>query len=300
MTQEERTADLGLPGVTVTKYLFRIPLYKGDVGFVVEDPLSDPTVSGSLSLVPERRGLPVFSAEATKTPDGGSTASFGVRHEDIPVRYSREYRNGDMSSTRDIVQGGLGPFSGFYSELKGGGEKDLVEKAFGASAQVGPLSFFGEQSDASWEGRDPQTGRLLRNMAYAKDLENTRTDERNRKIRAEIEVLFGKGVAGLEVAREYMSWLPPNWMGQPRPTVSAPHTTNLGAHWQGPLGPGRLGLQGDVTSERGWGTSSNLGADYVIEDPLGLGGRFNAYAGWGNPYGGPSNWQAGVRYGLTW
>jgi hypothetical protein len=299
MAEEERTPDLGR--LTVTEYLFQTRPYKVGVGLGAGDPLwqQDPPVWGNLSLVPKRPYLPRVSAQA-ETRHGGAVAKFSLSPQGTPVSYSREYRHGDVPSTKDIVQGEAGPFRARYSELRGGGERGLEERAYGASAQMGPVTLYGEQSDASWEGRDPRAGQLLRNMEYAKYLESTRIKERNRKIGAAIGGPFGSGVAGLDVARTYRESLQPNWRGQPRPTVSAPHTTSFRGHWQGPLGPGRLGLQGGVTSERGIGTSSNLGANYVIEDPLGLGGRLNAHAGWQNPYGEPSNWQAGVRYGLRW
>ena len=279
MAEKERPPGLGQPDVTVTEYLyqFQTPLYEGRGQFAVEDSLSGSTTSGSVFLAPKHQGLPMVSAQARKTPHGGAV-DFSISPQGIPVSYSREYRYGDMPSTKDIVQGEVGPFRGFFSELRGGGERDPVQRAYGASARTGPVTLYGEQSDASREGRK----------------------KRNRKIGAAIGGPFGSGVAGLDVARTYRESLQPNWRGQPRPTVSAPHTTSFRGHWQGPLGPGRLGLQGGVTSERGIGTSSNLGANYVIEDPLGLGGRLNAHAGWQNPYGEPSNWQAGVRYGLRW
>ena len=296
MAQEERPIDLGRPELTVTEYLFRIPYYEGKVQFAAEDPLfrPDPAVSGRVSLAPKHRDLPAVSATATTTPDGGA-ATFGVRHEDLPVSYLREYRDGTY---KDTVRGEAGPFRGFYSELKRDGERDLVESAIGASARRGPVKFYADQSRSSWEDRDSWTGQLLRNMEYARHLENTRIDARNRKIGAEIKGPLGKGVAGLKVARAYRKILLPNRRGQPRPTVSAPHTTSFGGHWQGPLGPGRLDLSGGADFIQGKGTSPYAKGSYAMEDPLGLGGRFNVNVGWQNPYGGPSDLQAGVRYTL--
>jgi hypothetical protein len=273
MAEEKHPRDLGQLTVSEYLYQFQTPLYKVGVGVAVEEGLQqqDSAVRGSLSLVPKQKGPPTFSAQVRKTPHGGAVA----------------------------FQGEVGPFRGFYSELRGSGERDPVQRAYGASAQMGPVTLYGEQSDASREDRDPWAGQLLRNMEYAKYLENTRINEQNRRIGAVVEGPLGKGVAGLEVAREYRKSLHPNWRGEPRPSVSAPHTTSLRGHYQRPLGPGRLGLQGGVTSERGRrGVSSNLGVDYVVEDPLGLGGRLNAHAGWQSPYEEPSNWQARVRYGL--
>ena len=318
MAEEEYTTNLGRSDVTVTDFLFllqpsstidehgkvlarsstKLP-YKGTGQLVAEDPLfnPDPTVKARGSLVPEQSSLPIISAEVRKTRHGGAT-TVSIRPRDVPVSYSREWYMGDGPSTKDILQGRVGPFGAYFSELRGDGERDLVGKTYGASARMGPVTLYGEQSRASWEDRDPWTGQLLRNMEYARHLENTRIDARNRKIGAEIKGPLGKGVAGLKVARAYRKILLPNRRGQPRPTVSAPHTTSLGGHWQGPLGPGRLDLSGGADFIQGKGTSPYAKGSYAMEDPLGLGGRFNVNVGWQNPYGGPSDLQAGVQYTL--
>jgi hypothetical protein len=317
MAEEEYTTNLGRSDVTVTDFLFllqpsstidehgkvlarsstKLP-YKGTGQLVAEDPLfnPDPTVKARGSLVPEQSSLPIISAEVRKTPDGGAT-TVSISPRDVPVSYSREWYMGDGPSTKDILQGRVGPFGAYFSELRGDGERDLVGKTYGASARMGPVTLYGEQSRASWEDRDPRTGQRLRDMDYAKYLENTRINEQNRKIGVATKGSFGKGVAGLDVARTYRDILLPNRRGQPRSTVSAPNVTSLGARWQGPLGPGRLNLTGDMDFIRDRGTSSNFGANYTIENPLGLGGMFKAQAGWQNPYGGPSDLQAGLRYG---
>ena len=317
MAEEEGTIDLGKSGLTVSEYLFRLPYYEGRARVVgtqrwavrsdphdAENPLRQPDhgIGGMVSLVPKLPYLPAVSAEVLsgfadrRNPHhGGAAATLSLSSKNVPVSYSREYRDGTY---KDIVRGQAGDFRAFVSELKGDGERDLVESAIGASARMGPVELFGEQSRASWEDRDPWTGQLLRNMEYARHLENTRIDARNRKIGAEIKGPLGKGVAGLKVARAYRKILLPNRRGQPRPTVSAPHTTSLGGHWQGPLGPGRLDLSGGADFIQGKGTSPYAKGSYAMEDPLGLGGRFNVNVGWQNPYGGPSDLQAGVRYTL--
>ena len=309
MAEEERTANLGRPDITVTDFLFllqpsstideygRLP-YKGKGQLIAEDPLlnPDPTGKVAVSLAPERSYLPTVSAEAGKTRDG-DMAKFSVQSRDVPVSYSREWNLGDVPSTKDILQGGFGPFGAQFSELRRDVKGDPVETGLGISAKKGPVTLFGEYTDASQETRDPQTGELRRDMPYAKYLENTRVNERGKKIGAHVNVPFGKGILGLNAARVYREILQPNLKGEPRSTSRRPNITSLGGNWQGQLGSGTLGLQGGMDFIRDKGTSSNLGANYMIKDPFGLGGTLKAYAGWQNPYGRPSDLQAGVRYG---
>ena len=319
---EERATNLGRPDVTVTDFLFllqpsstideygkvlarsstKLP-YKGTGQLIAEDHLLnlDPAVKARGSLVPEQSHLPTVSAEVRKTPDGGAT-TVSVRPRDVPVSYSREWNMGVVPSTKDILQGSFGPFGAQFSELRRDVKGDPVETGLGLSANIDlgrkrMLSLSGERFDKSQEARDPRTGELRRDMPYARHLENTRVNERGEKVGAQINLPFAKGIAALNAARLYREVLEPNWKGYPRPTARLPNVTSLGANWQGRLGPGTLGLQGGVNFIRDRGTSSNLGANYMVKDPFGLGGTLKAHAGWQNSYGRPSDLQAGVRYG---
>ena len=287
MAEEEGTTDLGKPGLTVSEYLFRLPYYEGRARVVgtqrwavrsdphdAENPLRQPDhgIGGMVSLVPKLPYLPAVSAEVLsgfadrRNPHhGGAAATLSLSSKNVPVSYSREYRDGTY---KDIVRGQAGDFRAFVSKLKREGN---VKRTSGASVRKGPVNFYAEQSRTSRED-------------YAEYLENERNKRVGVAYKSWLEGPFGKGVAKLDVAREYRGSLAP--------------VTNVRGGWEGQTGPGRLDLSGGTDFIQGKVTSPYAKGSYAMEDPLGLGGKFNINVGWQNPYGGPSDLQAGVRYTL--
>ena len=301
MAEEEDTIDLGKSRLTVSEYLFRLPYYEGQARVVgtqrwavrsdphdakkwAEIPLPrhrdsslrqpDHGIGGTVSLVPSPSAqvklpyLPKFEAEvlsgfagSRKTPHGGAAATLSLSSKNVPVSYSREYRDGTY---KDVLQGEMGPFGAFVSKLKGDGN---VKRTSGASVRKGPVNFYAEQSRTSQED-------------YAEYLENARNKRVGAAYESWREGPFGKGVAKLDVAREYRGSLAP--------------VTNVRGGWEGQTGPGRLDLSGGADFIQGKVTSPYAKGSYAMEDLLGLGGRFNVNVG----YGGPSDLQAGVRYTL--
>ena len=247
-------------------------------------------------LVPEHGELPKLVGGVGFDPQGAESGYFGGSLLSDRLRLMREM---NREGVEDTLTGEAGPFKGFYSTSEGYGKaEDPRTKALGLSVKAGPATLFGERTDTSWEGRHPWSGRLLRDAPHSKHMENTRFDRRVQEAGAKVELPVGRGVAALKAARKYMRTLSPSGKGESRYMHQAPNVTSVGGSWKGPVGPGTLGLQGGMDFIRDKGTSSNLGANYMVKDPFGLGGTLKAHAGWQNPYGRPSDLQAGVRYGL--
>ena len=77
-----------------------------------------------------------------------------------------------------------------------------------------------------------------------------------------------------------------------RSTTGQPDATSADLGYEGRVGPGILGLQGNV------GTDKSVQASYNVDDPFGLGGNLSATGSYNNPFGGKSAVQAGFNYGL--
>ena len=93
----------------------------------------------------------------------------------------------------------------------------------------------------------------------------------------------------------------PQQIGQEsQPMAQAPNVTGYRLGLEGPVGPGRFGLQGTLRDVRNVGMEPSLQGSYTIQDPLGLGGEFRATGSYVNPLGPNCESEARFRaaYGL--
>ena len=83
-----------------------------------------------------------------------------------------------------------------------------------------------------------------------------------------------------------------------RSTTGQPDATSADLGYEGRVGPGILGLRGNLTDVRNVGTGKSIGGSYNVDDPFGLGGNLSATGSYNNPLGGKSAAEAWLKYKL--
>ena len=76
----------------------------------------------------------------------------------------------------------------------------------------------------------------------------------------------------------------------------SPNITRFGGGYEGKVGPGILGVGGNLIDVRGVGTESSLEGFYNVNDPLGFGGKLSAGGFYKNPTGGKRSVGGGFKY----
>jgi hypothetical protein len=134
---------------------------------------------------------------------------------------------------------------------------------------------------------------------FAQNFQNTRFDNQTDNVGLNLRLPVGSGALTGGVGREFQTQRGPQQLRQEtRPTAQSPNVTTYGAGYEGKVGPGRLGLQGNLTDVRNVGTNKSIEGSYNVEDPFGLGGNLSATGSYKNPIGGKSATEAMLRYRL--
>ena len=233
----------------------------------------------SAALVPENPDLPEVSIGINQP----STGSLSVGSK--LLRYTREKEG---SRTTDTVEGGAGPARGFYQQSSQPGNQDPRTTAYGGELNLGPVQLYGQRNQSSQDVVDPR---------FAQYFQNTLFDQKTDTIGARGSWPVGPGTLSADINRQYGTGRFPQHISQDaRPTGRNPNVTNYSAGYEGRVGPGLLGLQGNLTDVRNMGTDKSIRGSYIYDDPFGLGGEFTATGSYNNPIGGKSDARAGVRY----
>ena len=268
--------SLSNPTLTASQYL----LFYSDEYNLMSDITADTsknTLSGGFTLVPRDDSLPSarLSAEGGVNQRPSATLSVGnqlldfeSRFEDVPPQ-----QGGDVFTS--TLSGKAGPFRAFYSEIDQPGNQGLEQTSYGGRMNIGPAELFARRNQSRREVVDPR---------HARFFQNTGQDTKIDTIGARGSLPFLGGRVSGDVSRQYREERGPQQIGQEsRPMAQAPNVTNYRLGWEGPVGPGRFGLQGTLRDVRNVGMEPSVGGSYTIQDPLGLGGRFSATGSYVNP-----------------
>ena len=259
-------ADQGKPDLTklsAAEYLlFTSRAYEGRGR--LEAGLSN--VEGAAALVPKDPNLPEVAVQASRNFGQPDRASLSVGSD--LLRYSRRFEDGDMDAggprTTDTVEGGAGPLKGYYQQSTQPGNQDSRTTAYGGQLNLGPVNLYANRNRSSQDVVDPR---------FAQYFQNTRFDNQTDNVGLNLRLPTGSGALTGGVGREFRTRRGPQQLRQEtRPTSQSPNVTtySAGSH-EGKVGPGRLGLQGNLTDVRNVGTNKSIEGSYNVEDPFGLG-----------------------------
>ena len=263
-----------LADLTASQYLLSYSDYN-----LISDIAADTskkTLRGGLTFASRDDSLPSarLSAEGGVNQRPSATLSVGnqllnfeSRFEDVPPQ-----QGGDVFTS--TLSGKAGPFRAFYSEIDQPGNQDLEQTNIGGSWNVGPVQFYGQRNQSS-QFVDPR---------HARFFQNPRFGQQTNTFGARGSLPLGPGTLSGDISRQFETHRFPQHISQEsRPMAQAPNVTNYRLGWEGPVGPGRFGLQGTLRDVRNVGMEPSVGGSYTIQDPLGLGGRFSATGSYVNP-----------------
>ena len=281
----EKVTDLG--DLTAAEFLlFSSPFYQAFFSSQVEP---DASARGSLTLAPQTPGLPQANLAVERMADDTKKGSLSVGSNNL--RYSRvatERPQNQGTVVRDTFEGGIGPFKGFFMKETDPMDFDRRTRTFGGSANVGPVTLYGEREDTT-RTVVPEENRRF----YA----NPDVDFDKRVFGVRGSVPMGQGTLSADLSRQLSGVkVPQSIFDRQRPGQRNPNVTVLRGGYGGKVGPGILGLTGRFADIRGMGTDKEAGLSYNVDDPFGLGGRFTAQGTYKNPYGGRSVVEGGLRY----
>ena len=285
-------ADQGKPDLTelsAAEYLlFTSRAYEGHGR--LEASLSN--VEGAAALVPKDPNLPEVAVQASRKLGQPDRASLSVGSD--LLRYSRAFEDKDRDAggprTMDTVEGGVGPLKGYYQQSTQPGNRDSRTTAYGGQLNLGPVNLYANRNRSSQDVVDPR---------FAQYFQNTRFDNQTDNVGLNLRLPVGSGALTGGVGREFRTQRGPQQLRQEtRPTAQSPNVTTYSAGYEGKVGPGRLGLQGNLTDVRNVGTNKSVEGSYNVEDPFGLGGNLSATGSYRNPIGGKSATEAMLRYRL--
>tara|TARA_R100000544_G_C2226407_1_gene61041 strand:- start:836 stop:1714 length:879 start_codon:yes stop_codon:yes gene_type:complete len=284
---EEKAPDL--TKVTAAEFLlFSSDLYEGRGRFKT----GFGNVEGAAALVPKNPNLPEVAIQASQGLDQPDRASLSVGSD--LLRYSRKYEGLDKGAggprTTDTFEGGVGPLKGYFQKSGQPGNQDSRTTAYGGQLNLGPVNVSANRSLFSQEDVDPR---------FAQYYTNTRFDNQKDNIGLNLRLPVGRGAVTGGVGREFRTQRGPQQSRQEtRPTAQSPNVTTYSAGYEGKVGPGILGLQGNLTDVRNVGTEKSVEGSYNINDPFGLGGNLSATGSYNNPIGGKSAAEAMLTYRL--
>lgn len=232
--------------------------------------------SASLSLEPRRSYLP--EASAFIKPDATTSGlSSGLSVGSDALRYSRvatERPQNQGTVVRDTFEGGIGPFKGFFMKETDPRDQGRRTRKFGGSANVGPVTLYGEREDTTRTVIPEQDRRFFTNPDE---------DVTQRVFGVRGSLPMGPGTLSADLSRRLSGVRDPQFfLQQQRPGRRNPNVTELRGGYEGRVGPGILGLTGRLKGTRGMGTGNEAGVSYNVDDPFGLGGRFSAQGSYGN------------------
>jgi len=195
------------------------------------------------------------------------------------LNYERRFENVSSKrggpTTTDTVSGSLGPVGAFYSETGQPGNQDFEQTSYGGRVNVGPVQLYGQRNQSS-QVVDPRHARFFQNPRFG---QQTNTFGARGSL-----PFLGPGTLSGDISRQLRTNMGPQQIGQEsRPMAQAPNVTGYQLGLEGPVGPGRFGLQGTLRHVRDVGMEPSLQGSYTIQDPLGLGGEFRATGSYVNP-----------------
>ena len=268
-----------LADLTASQYLLSYSDYN-----LISDITADTsknTLRGGFTFAPRDDSLPSarLSAEGgvNQRPSATLSLSIPVGRQliDYERRWEKESSKRGGPITTDTVSGKAGPFSAFYSETGQPGNQGLEQTSYGGRMSIGPAKLFARRIRSRQDVVDPR---------YAGVFPNTGQDTEIDTIGARGSLPFLGGRVSGDVNRQFETRRFPQHISQEsRPMAQAPNVTNYRLGWEGPVGPGRFGLQGTLRDVRNVGMEPSVGGSYTIQDPLGLGGRFSATGSYVNP-----------------
>ena len=249
-------------------------------------------VEGAAALVPKDPNLPEVAIKASGGLDQPDRGSLSVGSD--LLRYSRAFEGVDTDAggprTTDTVEGGVGPLRGFYEQSTQPGNQDSRTTAFGGGLNLGPVNVYANRNRSSQDVVDP---------SFAQYFNNPRFDNQTDRLGVRGSVPLGQGTLTGGVERQFSTDKYPQHISQgARPTAQSPNVTTFGAGYGGKVGPGILGLQGNLIDVRNVGTDKSIQASYNLNNPIGLGGNLSATGSYKNPIGGKSAAEAMLRYRL--
>jgi len=277
-----------LADLTASQYLL---LYSDEYN-LMSDITANPfekTLSGGLTLAPRDDSLPSarLSAEGGVNQRPSAALSLSIPVGRQLIDYERRFEKG---STTDTVFGEAGPFSAFYSKINPTNNQYPQETNLGGTMNIGPAELFARRTRSRQEVVDPR---------YARFFPNPHQDTQEDTIGAHGSLPLGPGMVSGGVDRQFVTSRYPQHISQDaRPVYQDPNVTNYRLGWEGPVGPGRLGLQGTLRHVRDVGMEPSLSGLYTIPNPLGLGGQFRATSSYVNPIDGESAAEAMLGYKL--
>ena len=245
-----------------------------------------------LGIIPRDKKLPEAGVLLKGTPEGKRTAALSVASG--PFSYAREFRDNEGIpgiSTKDTFKGGIGPFSGFFSQEENPRDQNLRRQQYGAEAAFGPIKFFGRKSTEDRKVVPPK---------YQKYFQNPDVSKTNREFGAEASWPLGRGKFSSAVTRylqgEKIPHLKSEFQQVPhgRPEFQDPNRTKFNIGYTRKTPGGNLNISAWLDHIRKEGTGKGL--EGFLNLPVG-GARLSAAGFWRNPYGGGSD--AGGRLGVT-
>ena len=264
--------DTSLSGRTATEWL----IWNSD-DFLVTGNADADSSRGGVNLYTRYNYLPdaSFQVDAGLSEDPSATLSVGSKLLNFESRFERA-RDGDALT--NTVSGELGPVSAFYSETSQPGNLGFKQRAYGGKLDLGLGQLYGRRNRSNQDVVDP---------SYAPYFRNTRFDQQTDTFGASGSWPFLGGSLFGDINRQSGTGRFPQHISQDaRPTGQFPNVTNIGAGYRGRVGPGDLSLQGNLRNVRGVGVEPSMRGDYIIDNPLGLGGQFRATGSYKNPIDG--------------
>ena len=285
MTEDKLDTGRSLAELSASEYLlFNSDMYK------LTTQSSPDASSGRFNLSPKYNYLPPARLQVDAGPDKSPSADFSVGTELLNFQSRFEYPPQGGSVVKNTLSGKAGPFGAFYSETDQPGNQGLEQTSLGGSLAVGPVQLYGQRNQSSQNVVDP---------SYAPFFQNPRQDTETDTFGARGSLPFMGGTLFGDISRQYGTARAPQHISQDaRPTGQAPNITNYQAKWRGKAGPGILSLQGGLKDVRNVGMEPSAKAEYIYDNPLGLGGKFSATGSYVNPLDPnlKSDAMAGVRY----
>jgi hypothetical protein len=256
-------------------------------------------VEGAAALVPKDPNLPEVAIKASGGLDQPDRGSLSVGSD--LLRYSREFEGVDTDAggprTTDTFEGGVGPLRGYYQQSTQPGNQDSRTTAYGGQLNLGPVNVSANRNRSSQDVVDPRFAQYYTNTRF-----DNQTDNVGLNLRLPVgndAVTGGNDAVTGGVNRKFQTQYQPQGMfDETRPTAQYPNVTTYRAGYEGKVGPGILGLQGNLIDVRNVGTEKSIQGSYNVEDPFGLGGNFSATGSYKNPIGGKSAAEAMLRYRL--
>jgi hypothetical protein len=244
------------------------------------------SVQAYLTASPRNEYLPdaTLSAEMGPYRDPSVTFSVDKKIGHFLLGFEKRFEEGFTTNT---VSGEAGPFSAFYSEINPTNNQYSQKTNLGGTVNIGPnVQLYGQSTRSGQNVVDP------RDAPYFK---NPRFDRQTGTIGARGSLRLGPSTLSGNVSREFgKEWYPQHISQEFRHAMAQDPITNYRLGWEGPVGPGRLGLQGTLRDVRNAEMEPSASGAYTIPNPLGFGGQLRATSSY-NPY---SKFSAMFRYGM--